>query len=104
MGQTNSDTLFKAAKRKNNILLKVIRWFCTGASITTHNKMAAVKKEHLSNIIKMKFTKEESYWNFCLQLFLAEVRLNVLDMCITKAIRMRVAEFDFLTANLDSGC
>ena len=49
--------------------------------------MAAVKKEHLSNIIKMKFTEEESYWNFCLQLFLAEVRLDVLDMCITEAIR-----------------
>ena len=56
----------------------MIRWFCTGASITAHNKMAAVKKEHLSNIIKMKFTEEESYWNFCSRRFLAEVRLNVL--------------------------
>ena len=56
----------------------MIRWFCTGASITAHNKMAAVKKEHLSNIIKMKFTEEESYWNFCSQWLLAEVRLNVL--------------------------
>ena len=57
----------------------MIRWFCTGASITAHNKMAAVKKkEHLSNIIKMKVTEEESYWNFCLRLFLAEVRLDVL--------------------------
>ena len=62
----------------------MIRWFCTGASITAHDKMAAVKKkEHLSNIIKMKVTEEESYWNFCLRLFLAEVRLNVVGMCIT---------------------
>ena len=35
-------------------------------SLTAHNKMAAVKKEHLSNIIKMKFTEEKSYWKFLL--------------------------------------
>ena len=66
--------------------------------------MAAVKKEHLSNITKMKFTEEKSYWNFCLRLSLAEVRLIVLRMCITEVVRARVTEFDFLTENLDSGC
>ena len=71
---------------------------------TAYKKMAAVKREHLSNIIKMKFTEEKSYWNFCLRQFLAEVRLSVLGMCITEAVRARVAEFDFLTENLDSGC
>ena len=82
----------------------MILWFCTGASLTAHNKMAAVKREHLRNIIKMKFTEEKSYWNFCLRLFLAWVRLHVLGMCITEAVRARVAEFDFLAENLDSGC
>ena len=66
--------------------------------------MAAVKKEHLSNNIKMKFTEEESYWNFFLRWFVAEVRLSVLGMCITEAVGARVTEFDFLTENLDSGC
>ena len=66
--------------------------------------MAAVKKEHLSNNIKMKFTEEKSYWNFCLRWFVAEVRLSVLGMCITEAVGARVTEFDFLTENLDSGC
>ena len=66
--------------------------------------MAAVKKEHLSNITTMKFTEEKSYWNFCLRLSLAEVRLTVLRMCITEAVRARVTDFDFLTENLDSGC
>ena len=41
------------------------------------------KKGMWSNIIKMKLTEEKRYWNFCLWLFLAEVRLNVLGMCIT---------------------
>ena len=45
--------------------------------------MAAVKKSMRSNIIKMKLTEEKRYWDFCLRLFLAEVRLNVLGMCIT---------------------
>ena len=31
----------------------------------------------------MKFTEEERYCKFCLQLFLAEARLNVVGMCIT---------------------
>ena len=53
------------------------------ASLTAHNKMAAVKKSMRNNIIKMKLTEEKRYWNFCLLLFLAEVRLNVLGMCIT---------------------
>ena len=52
--------------------------------------MAAVKKEHLSNIIKMKFTEEKSYWNFCLRWFVAEVRLSVLGMCITESLGARV--------------
>ena len=38
-------------------------------SLTAHNKTAAVKKEHLSNIIKVKFAEEKSYWNFCLRFF-----------------------------------
>ena len=50
--------------------------------------MAAVKKSMWSNIIKMKLTEEKRYWNFCLLLFLAEVRLNVLGMCITYAVRV----------------
>ena len=49
----------------------------------------------------MKLTEEKRYCNFCLRLFLAEVRLggNVHNVSST-----RVAEFDFLTENLDSGC
>ena len=31
----------------------------------------------------MKLTEEKLYWNFYLLLFLAEVRLNLLGMCIT---------------------
>ena len=38
---------------------------------------------YMTEICKMKLTEEKRYWNFCLQLFLAEVRLNVLGMCIT---------------------
>ena len=53
------------------------------ASLTAHNKMAAIKKSMWSNIIKMKLTEEKRYWNFSLLLFLAEVRLNVLGMCTT---------------------
>ena len=47
----------------------------------------------------MKLTEEKRYCNFCLRLFLAEVRLNLVGMC-----GKRVAEFDFLTENLDIGC
>ena len=36
----------------------------------------------------MKLIEEKRYWNFCLQLFLAKVRLNVLGRCIMKAVRM----------------
>ena len=36
----------------------------------------------------MKLTEEKRYWNFCLLLFLAEVRLDVLGMCITQALRV----------------
>ena len=39
-------------------------------------------------MIKMKFTVEKGYWNFCLRSFLSEVRLNVLGMCITEAVRV----------------
>ena len=45
--------------------------------------MAAMEKSIRSNIIKMKLTEEKHYWNFHLQLFLAEIRLNVLGMCVT---------------------
>ena len=30
----------------------------------------------------MKLTEEKRYWNFRLRLFFAEMRLNVLGMCI----------------------
>ena len=52
----------------------------------------------------MKLTEEKRFWNFCLLLFLAEVRLNVLGMCIPNVSSTRVAEFDFLSENFDSGC
>ena len=45
--------------------------------------MTVVKKSICSNIIKMKLTEEKRYGNFRLWLFLAEMRLNVLGMCIT---------------------
>ena len=63
--------------------------------------MASVKKSMRSNIVEMKLTEEKRYCNFCLRLFLAELRLcggNVHNVSST-----RVAEFDFLTENLDSG-
>ena len=50
----------------------------------------------------MKLTEEKRYWNFCLRLFLAKVRLNVLRVLLNVSSN-RVAEFDFLTENLDSG-
>ena len=51
----------------------------------------------------MKLTEEKRYWKFCLQLFLAEVRLNVRNMHNVSSTR--VAEVNFLTdQNLDSGC
>ena len=42
----------------------------------------------------MKLTEEKRYWNFLLRLFLAEMRLNVLGMCIVS--NTRIVEFDFL--------
>ena len=53
------------------------------ASLTAHNKMAAVKNSIQSNIIKMKLTEEKCYKNFRLWLILAEIILKVLGMCIT---------------------
>ena len=49
----------------------------------------------------MKLTEEKRYCNFYLRLFLAETQFggNVHNVSST-----RVAEFDFLTENLDSGC
>ena len=35
----------------------------------------------------MKLTREKRYWNFRMRLFLAEVRLRVLGMCIGEAVR-----------------
>ena len=54
--------------------------------------------------MKMKLTEEKRYCSFCLRLFLPEVRLSVVGMCILNVSRRRVAEFDFLTENLDVGC
>ena len=53
------------------------------ASLTARNKMADVKKSIQSNIIKMKLIEEKRYQNFRLRLILAEMRINVLGMCIT---------------------
>ena len=53
------------------------------ASLTAHNKMAAVKKNIQSNIIKIKLTEEKRYKNFRLRLILAEMRLSGLGMSIT---------------------
>ena len=79
--------------------VKVILWKCTA-----HNKMAAVKKEHLSNIIKVKFTEEKSYWNFCLRFFSCRGETQCVGNVLTEPVRARVAELDFPTENLDSGC
>ena len=49
----------------------------------------------------MKLTEEKRYCNFCLRLFLAEVCLGGY---VHKVSSTRVAEFDFRTDNLDSGC
>ena len=49
----------------------------------------------------MKLTVEKRYWNFRLQLFLAEMRLNVHNVHVSST---RVAQFNFLEENLDSGC
>ena len=50
----------------------------------------------------MKLTEEKRYCNFYLRLFLAEVRLNVVHGNVHNVSSTRVAEFDFLTENLDS--
>ena len=65
--------------------------------------MAAVKKSMRSNIIKMKLTEEKRYWNFCLLLLLAEVRVKCVGN-VHNVSSTRVAEFDLLSENLDSGC
>ena len=65
--------------------------------------MASVKESMWSNIIKMKLTEEKRYCNFCLRLFSWQGETqcggNVHNVSST-----RVAEFDFLTENLDGGC
>ena len=50
----------------------------------------------------MKLTEVKRYWNFLLRLFLAELTLNVLGMCIVSSTR--IAEFDFLVGTLDGAC
>ena len=52
-------------------------------------------------IIKMKLTEEKGCWNFHLRLSLAEMRLNVLGVCIRQAVRalldfIKVSYFFFL--------
>ena len=49
----------------------------------------------------MKMTEEKRYWNFRLRLFLAEIGLNV--FWNAHNVSSRVAEFDFLMENFDSG-
>ena len=51
----------------------------------------------------MKLTEEKRYWNFCLVLFLAEVRVKCVGN-VRNVSSTRVAEFDLLSENLDSGC
>ena len=63
--------------------------------------MAAVKKSIQSNIIKIKLTKEKRYKNFCYRLFLAKMRLFALGN-VHNVSSTRVAQFDFLTENLDN--
>ena len=41
----------------------------------------------------MKLTEEKGCWNFHLRFSLAEMRLNVLGVCITQAVRVLL---DFL--------
>ena len=73
------------------------------ASLTAHNRMASVKKSMWGNIIKMKLTEEKCYCNLCLWVVSCRGETqcggNVHNVSST-----RVAEFDFLTENLDSGC
>ena len=65
------------------------------SSLTAHNKMATV-----NNIIKMKFTEEKSYWNFCLRSFLDEVRLYVLGLCIAEAERVLLSSTSSLRISI----
>ena len=79
--------------------IKVIPWFLHCASLTAHNQMAAVKRNMWSNIIKMNLTEEE--------FLLAVVSCRGETQCVGNEHNVsstRVAEFDFLTENLDSGC
>ena len=48
-------------------------------------------------------TEEKLYWNFCLRLSLAEVRLSVLGMCITQAVRVLLSSTSSLRTS-PSGC
>ena len=64
--------------------------------------MAAVNKSIWRKIILTKLTEEKRYWNFCLRMFVAEVRLSW-DY-VHNVSSARVAEFNFLTENLDSEC
>ena len=41
----------------------------------------------------MKLTEEKRYWNFGLQLFLAEMRLNVLGMAITQPCQILINNY-----------
>ena len=72
------------------------------ASLTAQNKMAALKKRTLSNIMKMKLTEEKCYRNF----FLAFDNCRDETQCVGNvhnASRTHVTEFDFLKENLNSG-
>ena len=64
------------------------------ASPTALNKVTAVKKSIWINmIIEMKLTEEKGCWNFHLRFSLAEMRLNVLGVCITQAVRVLLKVF-----------
>ena len=74
------------------------------ASLTAHNKMAALRKSLWSNIIKMKLTEEK---RTLLEVLLAVVSCRGETQCggnVHKVSSTRVSEFDFLKENLDSGC
>ena len=75
---------------------RVIPWYCTA-----HNKMAAVKIDMRSNIIKMNLTEEKRH---ILEFLLAVVSCRSETQCVGNVHNVsstRVAEFDFLAENLD---
>ena len=73
------------------------------ASIAAHNKMAAVKKSIRSNINKNEVDGRETL----LEYLLGVVSCRGEAQCVGNVHNVsstRIAEFDLLSENLDSGC